>query len=120
MPDLPESAIPHFNVQTMTPEDAAKRLECPLARVMHKAGENGMCKGAKCAVWRFLPMLASDPPIVSAIQREMAAIAEERGDKKPAPSTLHKEAVARVMRDPSAYAIPAHHERGYCGFGGRP
>lgn len=109
----------NLNVQTATPEDAAKRWECPLARTMHRPGENGMCKGDRCAAWRYLPMLASDPPVVSAIQREMQAMAEEAGEKK-APATYHKKAVERVMRDPSAYAIPAHHERGYCGLAGKP
>lgn len=123
MTDLPVGMSPHFRTQTMTPEEAAKRLECPLARVMHKAGESGMCKGDACAAWRYLPLLASDPSVVSAIKRELLLIADEYEDAKgrrPSNDLLHKQAVERVMRDPSAYCIPSHHERGFCGLGGHP
>jgi hypothetical protein len=108
----------HLSIQTATPEDAAKRWECPVARTFGKT-DTPMCRGPRCAAWRFLPLLASDPSIVSAVQREMQAIADEQGEKKPA-ATYHKKAVERVMRDPSAYAIPSHHERGFCGLGPKP
>lgn len=107
----------HFHMQTMTPAEAAKKLECPVARTFGKT-DTAMCRGDRCAVWRFLPMDMDDAPIKSAIQREMQAIADERG--KQVSPIFHKEAVKRVMADPSAYAIPAHHERGFCGLGGKP
>ena len=115
MSELPQNAIPHFNVQTATPEDAAKRWECPMGRTFAEPGK--MCRGPKCAAWRFLPLLASDPSIVAAVAREMRAIEQESGGHK---ANYHKQAVERVMRDPSAYAIPAHHERGFCGLGAKP
>lgn len=126
MADLPDNAIPHFNMQTATPEDAAKRWLCPMGRTF--ADPDKMCRGADCAAWRFLPIMSSDETFKGAVQREIAAIREvmeaekKAGHRSQVPSadTLHKQAVARVAADPAAYCIPSHHERGYCGLGGRP
>lgn len=128
MADLPDNTIPHFHQQTMTPEEAAQTLLCPVARVMTKPGDGGRCIGASCAAWRFLPIMVSDATFKGAVQREIGCIRKEyedrkaKGEKGPVPSDnlLHQQAVARVAADPSAYCIPAHHERGYCGLGGKP
>lgn len=103
--------------QTLTPDDARKTWECPVARVMAKPGSGGMCKGDTCAAWRFLPLMADDPSFKSAVQREIEALHAETGKAK---AVVHNAAVARVAADPSAYSIPGHHERGYCGMGGKP
>ena len=102
--------------QTLTPEDAAKTWECPNARIRKDPG-NGMCIADKCAAWRFLPLMANDPAFKSAVQREIEAL-HQKTDKSKA--GLHAQAVARITADPSAYSIPGHHERGYCGLGGKP
>jgi hypothetical protein len=103
--------------QTLTPKEAIASWECPVARTMHKPGTNGMCKGDTCAAWRYLPLLANDPAFKSAVQREIEAMHADSGQSK---DLLHKAAVARVTADPSAYSVPGHHERGYCGLGSRP
>jgi hypothetical protein len=100
-------------MHSLTPEDAAKTWECPVARTF--ADPSKMCRGPKCAAWRFLPLMADDPAFKSAVAREIEEMHKATGKGKAA---LHKAAVARVAADPSLYSIPGHHERGYCGLGG--
>lgn len=115
MSELSDDAIPHFNMQTAKPEDAIKRWECPVGRTFADAGR--MCRGDKCAAWRYLPIMASDASFKGAVQREIKAMEQEQNRSA---HLLHQDAVARVAADPSAYCIPSHHERGYCGLGGKP
>jgi hypothetical protein len=125
------SELSNHMTQTLTPEEAGKRLLCPLARTFAMKEASAFCRGPSCAAWRFLPILANDPAFKGAVQREIAFMqaeaekeadeAQARGEKRPTvPSAhlFHQAAVARVAADPSAYCIPAHHERGYCGVGG--
>jgi hypothetical protein len=103
-------------MKTLTPADAREQWECPMARTFAKP-ETRFCRGDTCAAWRFLKLLASDPAFQTAVQREVALLKEETGKSADG---CHKQAVARVAADPSAYNIPGHHERGYCGLGGPP
>lgn len=101
----------------VTPRDAARSLRCPLARTFGTNDLSAKCQGPSCALWRWKPRLASDPEFVSAVQREMACMAQEDGRGKSA-MTFHAKAVARVTRNPEGYG--AIREEGYCGLGGVP
>lgn len=92
-----------------TPEEAAK-MACPIARIT--PDNKSKCVGPDCILWRWKPRLATDPEFKSAIQREMAVLAQEA--KSDNSMKFHKEAVANVMSDPEGFGIAS--ERGYCGL----
>jgi len=98
-----------------TPEEAAE-FKCPVARTFHEKMTLG-CDGSACILWRWKPVMASDPLFSSAVKREMAALAQEDGNNKPAIS-FHRQAVERVGADPAGFGVVA--DRGYCGLGGQP
>lgn len=98
-----------------TPQEMAERL-CPLSRTFGSDKLTAKCRGEDCALWRWKPRLASDPEFVSAVNREMACLAQDAGEKNPA--KFHKQAVTNVMRNPSGYGVVQTH--GYCGLGGLP
>lgn len=103
----------------MTPEDAARTMVCPMHNGFRMAPKDGMCRGETCPVWRWKPRLNTDPEFKSAIIREMHLLAQEKSEvtgKKHDHSAFHKEAVARVMRNPEGYGIKR--EEGFCGLGG--
>lgn len=100
----------------LTPEQAAEKWLCPAARVFGEQTVQKMCRGPECAAWRWRTGLAADPDFQSAIQREMAVLAQEAGKEHAV--GFHKKAVARVMSNPEGFGIKR--ERGYCGLGGVP
>lgn len=100
----------------LRPEDAIKR-PCPFARTFSEK-HGGNCEADDCLMWRWLAPPASDPAFQSAIKREMACIAQERGAKNAA--GFHKQAVKNVMRDPEAYGVDLKPKRGWCGLAGKP
>ncbi|TNE57815.1 MAG: hypothetical protein EP341_03790 [Sphingomonadales bacterium] len=99
---------------------ARETFKCPMARTFaEKVGQN--CDAANCILWRWKPAMASDPEFMAAIKREMIFLAKEHEDatgKKKDHSSFPKEAVARVMRNPSGFGVEP--EEGYCGLGGVP
>lgn len=104
-----------------TPDDAKKELLCPLARTFGSEKLTANCRGTECALWRWQAAMADDDIFKSAIAREVALLGQERKEstgKEPQKHLLHKEAVARVMRNPEGYGVKR--ERGYCGLGGMP
>lgn len=98
-----------------TPEEAGQ-MSCPIARTRPDLDADGKikskCSGPDCILWRWKPRLATDPEFKSAIQREMAVLAQEA--KSDNSMKFHKEAVANVMSDPEGFGIAS--ERGYCGL----
>lgn len=102
---------------SLTPADAQKTLLCPLARTFGAKTATAHCRGEACACWRWIPMTSRDPRFLSAVQREIALMKEERPNAKP--ELFHKEAVKKVQQDPDAYTFPdPEQDRGYCGVGG--
>lgn len=91
-----------------TPETAAALL-CPLSRTFAAPTAESHCRGAGCAVWRWLPIPADHPAFVAAVAK-----------LKDGDALKHKEAVAQVMADRPAYGVPTEPEEGFCGLGGRP
>lgn len=101
----------------MTP-DQARQTPCPFARTFaQKVGPN--CDADACIMWRWVPLMPDDPRFMSAINREMACLAQDDGKGKPS-AGYHKQAVANVMRNPEGYGVPAKREVGYCGLAGKP
>lgn len=92
-----------------TPEEASTVL-CPLARTFAIPGQSAdpYCIGPRCAVWRWIPMTASDPRFVAAVRQ-----AQEAG--------IHnRQAPGHVLADKAAYGLPTGPEKGVCGMGGAP
>lgn len=97
----------------LTPEQA-RETPCPVARTFDKkVGPN--CEAGKCILWRWRMVPASDPAFVAAVKREMACLAQEDGQNKPA-INFHKQAVANVGANPEGYGVVP--TVGYCGLGG--
>lgn len=99
----------------LTPEAAQETWVCPVARTF---GDKPTvhCRGDVCPLWRWKPLLATDPRFTSAIQREIEMLSAEK--PKVDRNLLHKEAVAKVTNNPRDYMIPTEPEVGYCGLGG--
>lgn len=91
---------------------------CPLARVFGAEPLQKTCRGSECALYRERPPSASEPSFVAAVQREMAALAQEEGKGRDA-KLFHKKAVSNVHKAPERYGVNME-RRGYCGLGGRP
>ncbi len=95
---------------------------CPLARTFgFEAGDlQKTCRGAECAMYREykLDLPASEPTFVSAIQREMACLAQDENKGREA-TAFQKKATANVSKNPEAYGVKIE-RRGYCGLAGKP
>lgn len=96
-------------------EDAAN-WKCPFARTFAEKVGAG-CDGPQCILWRVVPMSATDPRFVKAVQAEMVRMADGTGSQ---PMTYHKKAASAVTDDPAAHGLPAAPEYGFCGAGGKP
>jgi len=94
-----------------TPEDAATLL-CPLARTFAAKEAVMGCRGPSCALWRWKPLMASDPRFAAALK----TITAELGGG----SNRLKEATAILMADRAKYGVPTEPEVGFCGMGGNP
>jgi len=86
----------------LTPEQASS-LPCPVSRTFAQA--QATCRGADCILWRWQPVLASDPRVQAALRARIA----ETGEKP-----LHHPKAAALARGDVAP------DRGWCGLGGRP
>jgi hypothetical protein len=93
---------------------------CPLARCFGVNDLQAKCMGSECALYReeLLPIPASEPTYISAIQREMACMAQDEGKGREA-KCFQKKATARVSANPEGFGVKIP-RRGYCGLGGRP
>jgi hypothetical protein len=107
----------------LTATEATKRL-CPIARISARPSVKddvvpANCCGPECVLWRWHPLMANDPRVLSAVTREMALLKVER--PKAIPANLHGEAMKRVMANPEGFTYPDPDEdKGWCGLGGRP
>jgi hypothetical protein len=86
----------------------ASNLLCPLARTFGANNQTG-CRGADCAVWRWVPVTTAHPGWVKAVQ----AKAEELGEKAPFIRSSKWVAENKIELG----LVPTH---GYCGMGGQP
>ena len=102
-----------------TPKEATEVWICPLARTFGGNAKtlHSACRGAACALWRWVKIDAGDPRIVSAISARLDEIA---GDDPTKRSAKHQAAVKYVMAHREELGLPVEPDRGYCGLGGRP
>lgn len=105
---------------TLRTAKEAATFSCPIARVSGEDPVDPQCRGDKCMFWRWVPIAADDPRVLSAITREIAILRGEAGNEKKAEPTLRKEAIARVSKDPKAFTFPTDRDKGWCGLAGRP
>ncbi len=100
----------------------ARACHCPIARVRGEEKPPAKCVGPDCILWRYAPILADDPRVLSAITREVTLMKGEvkPDEKQPADETLRKKAVAKIAANPDGYIIRDEKDRGWCGLGSRP
>lgn len=94
------------------PDVARAEWPCPVARLWGSQTVNPRCRGDACPVWRWQPLLASDPAFKRAIQQ---TIAGEHHEGKAIP---HATAVKWVMANREALGLPTVPTHGRCGLGG--
>ena len=95
---------------TKTPTEASADWLCPLARVFADQKAEPMCRGPKCAAWRWMPITTGHP----AFKTALATAAAETGETRPP----FPKAARLVADDPAKYGMPAAPTHGYCGVGG--
>lgn len=102
----------------LTEEQARSTWLCPTARTFGTDPAKIHCRGAACAVWRWKPIMASDPRVLSAIKREMPEVMKE--DPTVSETKARAMAEQRVMLNPRGYILNEKPEVGCCGLGGLP
>lgn len=91
--------------------DEANGMICPIARI--KPGQpSANCSAPDCILWRWLPIMTSDPRYVAAVRTEAARQGGGIG--------AHMQALAAVAADPEAFGVPSKPDHGFCGLGGEP
>lgn len=98
-----------------TPKEAAT-YNCPIARTF-APDKSSTCDGPDCILWRWKEIRTGNPILVSAIQREMACLAQDEGKGREA-KHFQKQATANVSADPEGHGVVP--TRGYCGLGSKP
>lgn len=93
----------------LTPEDAALKWLCPLARTFYRTPPQANCIGPACALWRWETITTSHPLWAKSVK----AAAAETGEKPP-----YREASKFVAENLEVLGmVPT---RGFCGAGGQP
>lgn len=99
-----------MTTQFITPDEAQKTTLCPLARTFGDDDLKATCRGPACALWRWQPLMASDPGYKEALvkARDMKA---ERGTMT---------AAEYVNANRADFGLPTEPFLGWCGLGGEP
>lgn len=92
---------------TVILHDSAGDTLCPISRTFAEPVK--VCRGDACPLWRWIPLLATEPAFKAAISKAIS----DGLNKHPA-------AVRHVMENRADYGLPTEPYRGFCGLGGRP
>lgn len=94
-----------------TPEYAKERWICPLARTFGDKPLQENCRGDDCPLWRWRPLLTSEPGYKDAVIEAGKLHKDDRNGKTPA---------EWVNAHRADYGLPAEPYVGWCGLGGKP
>lgn len=96
------------------PEVARSEWLCPVARLWGDSTTvQARCRGDDCPVWRWKPLMATDPDYAAAVKKVM----QEQFEGK---AVGHKAAVAYVQDNLKELGLPERPFEGWCGLGGSP
>lgn len=107
----------------ITPKQARKDHPCPFARTFHEK-KGGNCDADKCIAWRWRPLAANDPRVLSAYTRVATEMMDDERKKTPDTkktiASFHKASVAKVAAANEDFIFMTDDDRGFCGLAGKP